>query len=196
MNDRQRKDPLWEEISKMTEAELRADLVAQGVDPDAEIAAMRRLGRVMAAKYAPQIERERLLPPDLSKRFPMFAEAVAAGAAAWAESPAPSEETSILDVLAGATKEDTILARVSGWSMRDAGIKDGDLVLVNVKQEAKDGDVVLAHLAGEGQVVKRLRVVGARVTLESANPDFAPILVEDSASLRIHGVVVGRAGKV
>lgn len=196
MDKSQYNDPLWEEISKMTEAELRADLVAQGLDPDAELAAMRRLGRVMAAKYAPQIERESRLPPDFAKPFPLFAEAVAAGPAAWADAPSPPEETSLLDVLAGASKEDTILARVRGWSMRDEHIKDGDYVLVNVKQEAKDGDIVLAHIAGEGQVVKRLRVEGSRVTLESANAEFAPIVIEDSAALRLHGVVVARAGLV
>ena len=196
MDDNQYTDPLWEEISKMTEDELRAELVAEGLDPDEEVAAMRRMARVLAAQYAPQIERESRLPPDFCKPFPLFAEVVAAGSAAWAEAPAPSEQGSLLDVLAHASKENTILARVRGWSMRDAGISDGDLVMVNTKQEAKDGDIVLAHLAGEGQVVKRLRVEASRVLLESANPDFAPILVADPAALRIHGVVVGRAGKV
>lgn len=196
MNKKQYTDPDWDEISKMTAEELRADLVAQGLDPDAEIAAMRRLGRVLAAQFAPQIERESRLPPDFCKPFPLFAEVVAAGSAAWAEAPSPSEEGSLLDVLANASKDDTILARVRGWSMRDAGISDGDLLMVNTKQEAKDGDIVLAHLAGEGQVVKRLRIEVSRVLLVSANPDFEPIVVEDSASLRIHGVVVGRAGKV
>ena len=196
MDTNQQTDPLWDEISKMSAEELRADLVAEGLDPDEEVAAMRRMGRVLAAQFAPQIERESRMPPDFCKPFPLFAEVVAAGSAAWADAPAPSEQGSLLDVLANASKEDTILARVRGWSMRDAGISDGDLVMVNTKLEAKDGDIVLAHLAGEGQVVKRLRVEASRVLLVSANPDFAPIVVEDSAALRIHGVVVGRAGKV
>ena len=80
--------------------------------------------------------------------------------------------------------------------MRDAGINDGDVVLVNIKLEAKDGDIVLADLAGQGQVIKRLCKRRGKVSLESANPDFAPIAVDDVASMRVHGVVVGRAGAV
>lgn len=197
MADKNSKPGKQSELHKllgMTDAELRQELIDEGIDPDAEIAAMRRLGRVMAAKFAPQIEREAALPRAAGKTFPLFAEAVAAGAPAWAEGATPADEVSLLDVLSKGTSEDTMWARVSGWSMRDEGINDGDLVLVDVKTEPKDGDIVLAHLAGEGQVVKRLRKRRGKLTLESANPDFAPIPVNDPSTLRIHGVVVGRAG--
>ena len=81
--------------------------------------------------------------------------------------------------------------------MRDASIKDGDLVLIDRSRQARDGDLVLAFLAGQGQMVKRLRLLGDRgAMLESANPDFAPIHVPDAAALTIHGVVVARAGKL
>lgn len=186
-------DPVWDEISAMTEEQLRQELIDEGIDPDEEIAAMRRLGRVMAARFADQIEREaRMLPEGV--KLPLFAEAVAAGHPAWLDGRAPERQASLLDVLGGATPEDTIWARVSGWSMRDEGINDGDLILVNVKAEAKDGDIVLAHLAGQGQVVKRLRVEGGKARLVSAHPDYPPIPVDDPVSLTIHGVVVGRAG--
>ncbi|MGE4240687.1 LexA family protein [Ramlibacter sp.] len=187
-------DPLWDEISKMTEEELRQELIDEGIDPDHEIAAMRRLGRVMAARFADQIEREARMLPEVIKPLPLFAEAVAAGHPAWADGNGPRRQASLLDVLGGATPEDTIWARVSGWSMRDEGINDGDLILVNVKTRAKDGDIVLAHLAGQGQVVKRLRIEGGKASLMSAHPDYAPIPVDDPATLTIHGVVVGRAG--
>lgn len=90
-----------------------------------------------------------------------------------------------------------IVARVSGWSMRDSSIKDGDLVLVDPKAEIKDGDIVLAHVAGHGQVVKRLRLpLGENAILESANPDFKPIVISEPSDLRIHGKVLWRAGGV
>lgn len=180
----------------MTPAEVRQDFVDRGEDPQATIAAMRRMGAVMAAKFAPQIEREAAMPSSLAKPLRVFQESVAAGAPAWADGQAPTSEASILDVLSDASAEDTILARVSGWSMRDEGINDGDFVIVNVKTEAKDGDIVLAHIASEGQVVKRLRRRRDKVVLESANPDFTDIVIDDPANLRIHGVVVGRAGKL
>lgn len=187
-------DPLFDEISRMTPEQLRQELIDEGRDPDEEIAAMRRLGRVMAAKYAPQIEREQRMVPEAHKPLPLFAEAVAAGAPAWAFGQAPERHASLLDVLGAATAEDTIWARVSGWSMRDEGINDGDWILVNVKAEAKDGDIVLAQIAEQGQVVKRLRVEGSKVSLVSAHPDYAPIVLDDFSALTIHGVVVGRAG--
>lgn len=180
----------------MTPAEVRQDFVDCGEDPQTTVAAMRRMGAVMAAKFAPQIEREAAMPYSLAKPLRVFQESVAAGAPAWADGQAPTSEASILDVLSDASAEDTILARVSGWSMRDEGINDGDFVIVNVKLEAKDGDIVLAHITSEGQVVKRLRKRRDKVILESANPDFADIVIEDSVNLRIHGVVVGRAGKL
>ena len=88
-----------------------------------------------------------------------------------------------------------LLARVSGWSMIDSSIKDGDIVLVDPKATVRDGDIVLASVAGLGQVVKRLRLTeGDTAILESANPDFKPIVISDPESLRIHGKVLWRAG--
>ena len=90
-----------------------------------------------------------------------------------------------------------VAVRVSGPSMEGDHINDGDTVLVDVRRPARDGDIVLVHLAGHGQLVKRFRLAGPfDVSLESANPDFDPIAVDDPANLTIHGVVVGRSGKV
>lgn len=188
-------DELHKELG-MTPEEVRQSYVDRGVDPDAVVASMRRLGRLMAAKFAPQAKAEAELTETFGSPMRLFEETVAAGPPAWAGAASPSKEASLRDVMACGTADDTILAHVSGWSMRDAGINDGDYVMVNVKIEAKDGDIVLAHLAGEGQVVKRLRKGRGKVALVSANPDFPDIVVEDANALRIHGVVVGRAGKL
>lgn len=195
--DRIYHDELHRELG-MTPEEVRQSYIDEGLDPDAVVAQMRRLGQVMAAKYAPQIEREeRARNANFTAPLPLFRESVAAGAPAWAEPAgvAPAG-ASLVDVMAGGKAEDTILAKVCGWSMREEGINDGDYVMVNVKMLPNDGDIVLAHIEGEGQVVKRLRMSPGQVTLESANPDFADIVVRDPATLRIHGVVVGRAGKI
>jgi hypothetical protein len=89
------------------------------------------------------------------------------------------------------------VAKVSGWSMREDHITDGDVVLVDSNARPKDGDIVLAYIVGEGQVVKRLRLInGERMILESANPDFASIVIDDPARVTIRGVVKGRAGQL
>ena len=180
----------------MSPAQVLQGTLDAGLDPDAVVQAMRRLGQVLAAQYAPQIERERRLASGASKTFPIFADSVAAGAPAWAGSSYAGAQASLLDVLRDGDPEGVFWARVSGWSMRDEGIHDGDMVLVDAETEAKDGDIVLAHIAGQGQVVKRLKTDAPGARLESANADFAPIVLDESVVLTIHGVVIGRAGKL
>ena len=185
------------ELLGMTPQQVREETIAQGEDPAAVVEAMRRLGRVMAAKYAGQIDRESALATLASQRAPIFEEAVAAGAPAWAGCAESSRSASLMDIFGRDGTSGVMWVRVVGWSMRDVGIRDGDVLLVDAKAVPKDGDIVVAHLQGQGQVVKRLSLRGGSgATLESANPDFAPIALDDASSLRIHGVVVGRAGKV
>jgi len=180
----------------LTPEQVRREIIEEGYDPDEKVAAMRRLGVVLAAQYAPQIERERTVGSvPFAKSYPIFDEAVAAGEPEWTGITGNSNDASLFAIMGGGSPEEFMWARVSGWSMRDAGIKHGDVVLVNRKAEPKDGDVVLAHLAGRGQLVKRIRLVGHKTAvLESANPDFADIAVNDPSEMSIHGVVVGRAG--
>jgi DNA polymerase V len=185
------------QILGMTPDQVHQDLLAQGFDPDAEVEAIRRMARVMAAKFAGQIRREEGTPSFFSKSFPMFEEAVAAGAPAWATSSPNSNKASLAELLGGSNPSTTVWVPVSGWSMRGDGINDGDTVLVDTSAEPNDGDIIVAHIAGEGQVVKRIRIgQKGKIVLESSNPDFAPRAIEDNAALRIHGVVVGRAGKI
>lgn len=125
-----------------------------------------------------------------------FDEAVMAG------SPVPGEAAQgrpaeLSDIFGRIELAGKIMARVSGWSMRDNSIKDGDMVLVDPRADIRHGDIVLAHVAGHGQVVKRLRLVnGGHPILESANPDFPDIVVGDPSDLRIHGKVLWRAGPI
>jgi repressor LexA len=78
---------------------------------------------------------------------------------------------------------------VDGDSMKDAGILDGDCVVVRRQTTAEDGDIVVATLDGE-TTLKRLRRRGRRVTLVAENPSYRPIEVRTESSV-IQGVVVG-----
>ncbi|MDE2345797.1 MAG: transcriptional repressor LexA [Gammaproteobacteria bacterium] len=83
------------------------------------------------------------------------------------------------------------LLRVSGMSMRDAGILDGDLVAVHRATDVFNGQIVVARV-GDEVTVKRYRLKGAKVWLEPENPDYQPIVVDAAAqSLVLEGVVVG-----
>ena len=63
------------------------------------------------------------------------------------------------------------LLKVRGMSMRDAGIHDGDLLVVHRSPEARTGQVVVARV-GDEVTVKRLRRRGAIVELLPENPEF------------------------
>jgi len=61
---------------------------------------------------------------------------------------------------------------VKGDSMIDAGIHDGDLVIVRRADTAENGDIVVALVEGEEATLKRLRKRGAAIALEAANPAY------------------------
>ncbi len=84
------------------------------------------------------------------------------------------------------------LLRVRGESMlQDAGILDGDLLVVHRTPEALNGQIVVARLDDE-VTVKRFRQTGERVFLLPENPDFSPIVVNlRRQSLVIEGLGIG-----
>ena len=89
------------------------------------------------------------------------------------------------------------LLKVSGMSMKDAGILDGDLLAVHRSAEAKAGQVVVARI-GDEVTVKRFQQRGHTVRLLPENPDFAPIVIDlKRQELVIEGIAVGviRSGK-
>ncbi len=82
------------------------------------------------------------------------------------------------------------MLRAVGDSMNNAGINDGDLVLVRQQMTANHGDIVVALIDDEA-TIKKLRLYKDYVMLEpdSTNPDHGPIVLE--RDFRIQGVVVG-----
>lgn len=75
------------------------------------------------------------------------------------------------------------LLEVKGDSMIDAGIHEGDLVAIHSQKEARDGEIVAALVDDEEATVKRLRRKDGKVILESANPDYAPMIFSDGVEL-------------
>ena len=71
-------------------------------------------------------------------------------------------------------KENSFMLTVDGDSMIDAHIKNGDMVLVEKTNTAKDGQIVIADVDGEF-TMKYFKKNGDKVWLEPANKDFKPI---------------------
>ena len=104
--------------------------------------------------------------------------------------PAPVEEnvdeTVSLDDLLIKHKESTFMLEVDGDSMIDAHIADGDMVLVEKTNRAKDGQIVIAEVDGEF-TMKYFRQEGDRIWLEPANKKYKPIY--PTQDLKIAAVV-------
>jgi repressor LexA len=82
----------------------------------------------------------------------------------------------LIPVPADFTGEGTLfMLRVRGDSMIDAGILDGDYVVVRQQPEAKDGEIVVAGIPGEEATVKTYTRQGSRVVLLPANQRLAPM---------------------
>lgn len=87
-------------------------------------------------------------------------------------------------------KECTFYARVSGDSMRDAGICDGDLVVIDRSLEPHDGCYIAAYVDG-GFTLKRYKSDPEHhcAWLMPANPEFSPIRVDEENEFQVWGVV-------
>ena len=86
--------------------------------------------------------------------------------------------------------EESYALRVRGDSMIEDGILEGDTIIVERRETARDGEVVVALVGGAEVTVKRYFREGRSIRLQPANAAMEPILVDES-EVRIQGVVVG-----
>lgn len=90
----------------------------------------------------------------------------------------------------GKEPEEVYMLRVDGESMRDAGIRDGDILVVNHNCNCVNGDIVVARVHGESATVKRFFREKDRVRLQPENDLFEPIYVPYD-EVEISGKVIG-----
>lgn len=84
--------------------------------------------------------------------------------------------------------EATFFARVEGDSMRDEGIVDGDILVVDKAVEPYDGCLAIAFIDGEF-TLKRLRIEAQRILLVPANPKYKPLEIRPGDDFAVWGVV-------
>ena len=85
-------------------------------------------------------------------------------------------------------RRNTYALQVTGDSMIDEGILDGDYILVEERPQPNNGDMVVASIDDEVTVKRFYRQSDGAVRLEPANPAYSPIIVRDR-DLQIRGVV-------
>ena len=128
--------------------------------------------------------------PDDALRLPVLGR-VAAGApiGSGMDEYAEPDAVYLLDLHLFSPKPDYLL-RVSGDSMRDEGIFDGDLIGVHRTRDARNGQIVVARI-DEEITVKQLSMRPDRLRLLPRNPDYEPIEVRTDQDFAIEGLYCG-----
>lgn len=118
-------------------------------------------------------------------KLPLFGTIPAGG-------PAASEEHIIdhinLDKQFVAHPDKSFMLRVTGESMIDAGIYEGDLVVATEKKEAKVGDIVIALVDGENTIKRLVKGKDGKPYLKAENPAYNDIYA--LTELKVQGVVI------
>ncbi len=121
-----------------------------------------------------------------AKEYPYAAEGVSAGF------PSPADDFKepriSLDKELITNQDATFFARVRGNSMINAGVADGDLLVVDRSKEPRDGKIAVCFVDGEF-TVKRLKIEKDCVYLMPENDAYSPIKVTKDNELVIWGVV-------
>ncbi len=99
------------------------------------------------------------------------------------------ESIGVPRLLFGDRVQDHYVLRVAGDSMIDEGIHDGDWVVVERRDRARAGEMVVA-LLGDEVTLKRFYPEGDEVRLQPSNPAMSPLRVA-ATDVRVQGIVVG-----
>ncbi|HNX79423.1 MAG TPA: translesion error-prone DNA polymerase V autoproteolytic subunit [Prolixibacteraceae bacterium] len=82
----------------------------------------------------------------------------------------------------------TFFGRVKGYSMKDAGISDGDVLVIDKSLEPKNGSIAVCFLDGEF-TVKRILKEKEALFLLPANNEFKPIRISEENDFMVWGIV-------
>ena len=105
-------------------------------------------------------------------------------------SPATDYMTQAIDLNKELVKHPaaTFYGRVVGDSMIDAGVDEGDILVIDRSLTAKDGDMAVCFVDGEF-TLKNLRMKDNQLTLVPANPNYPQIQIPEGVEFRMWGVV-------
>jgi len=85
-------------------------------------------------------------------------------------------------------KESTFYAKVSGESMKNAGLDDGDILVIDRSEELKNNKIAVCYLNGEF-TVKRVKIEKDHIYLVPENDKYEPIKVTDENEFIVWGIV-------
>ncbi len=100
------------------------------------------------------------------------------------------EQQERVSVPANMVRRDCYALKVRGQSMIDDNIQDGDIIIVEKRATAENGQSVVAMINGESVTLKKFYIEKDGVRLQPANPDMQPIFLKNE-DLQILGIVMG-----
>jgi DNA polymerase V len=126
------------------------------------------------------------LTPESALHLPMAGTGISAGF------PSPAEEYMEagidLNLELIRNPDATFFGRVKGYSMKDAGISDGDVLVIDKSLEPRNGSIAVCFLDGEF-TVKRILKENDAVFLLPANNEFKPIHITEENDFLVWGIV-------
>lgn len=152
-------------------------------------AALKLRERLCTAGLLRKVPGGKVLPTDRFYALPVMDASVRAGSPDVVE-PQLWADTMSLDGFLIKHPSKTVLLKVRGDSMRDAGILDGDLAIVERTTQAQEGQIVVAIVDG-AYTLKELRYEGKLPVLMPHNPEHEPI--RPQSDLEIYGIFRGLA---
>lgn len=152
-------------------------------------AALKLCGRLCSAGVLRKGPGGKVLPTERFFALPVMDVSVRAGTPDAVE-PQPWSDAMTLESFLIKRPSKTVLLKVRGDSMRDAGILDGDLAIIERTKLAREGQFVVAIVDG-GYTLKELRYEGKRPILMPHHPEHKPI--RPQSDLEIYGIFRGLA---
>lgn len=101
-----------------------------------------------------------------------------------------SEEQETIGVPISMVRTNSYALRVRGHSMIDDNIQDGDIIVIEKRETACNGESVVAMINGETVTLKKFYVEHDGIRLQPANPDMEPINLRNE-EVQILGIVTG-----
>ena len=80
---------------------------------------------------------------------------------------------------------------IIGDSMIDAGINEGDIAIIKQKNDANDGDLVVALIDDTETTLKRFKRSGSKITLKAENKNYKSQVYEPGSNIKIQGILSG-----
>lgn len=101
-----------------------------------------------------------------------------------------TEENEKITVPVSMVRRNSYALRVRGHSMIDDNIQDGDVIVIEKRETAANGESVVAMINGETVTLKKFYVERQGIRLQPANPDMTPIYLTNE-EVQILGIVTG-----